>query len=573
MRGDSPSSRAAPRAATADEPPALQKLVQTAKALACGMIVVVDDSVPDIEHLRARLSDSETPPKIWTEISGGVEWPDDHDERWAAIQKAVDSLEFEKRRQVTTRLYGEFGWTANWDSLLTEALHDLTTEIKDFVVLSVGPREWEEHRPSLKAGEKTATAFSLNGRMIVLFDYNLSSIQGRHDGEGLELAKGFVMEAGASAYCAVVSQGFETQAAREAIRGNLKAIERDRLDLIPKSDLKSPKALASRLVGIHRAHAAAELRRIAVGAFKGAHEQTAVELDDIEVVPLLHVVFDRTLGEGVPEFDTMRRMYQIHWVGALDRVDLERAPFDAIVQELRSLSELDHPKPPFPKQAVELEYRERYQETEIVNRRHRTVGLGDVFELESPAGGASQRFVLVMQACDLAIRGNGTRQIPVATLLQLSPSDPKTHGFCLKYLGTANDKGQREPLYVRFRPPTFVPFEVLDCCVFSGNGEAVFKPGSPPPINVPQGTLALHAALDKHCKRVLEAAATDRDRASLVAAPGATSSVIGRVAEGEVSYRCKRVLRIRNHEAMRLLLEYTQYAGRLPEEMDMVGNR
>jgi hypothetical protein len=291
----------------------------------------------------------------------------------------------------------------------------------------------------------------------------------------------------------------------------------------------------------------------------------------------LHVVVDRSYIEGISEVETIKRLYAIKF---------ERAFADAGVQSglqplLESIREMKIDDDAIPPAVVELENEERYPDVTVANARHLPVKLGDVFDLASSQGGSWNRYVLVTQACDLAVRANGKRGVTHGVLLSVSKSKPTIEGasYVLRYARGKAPNGSRDHLYVRFRPPIFLPMFMLDFCVFSGDGTSRMASDATPPEQVTAGMKQRHEALRSQIAKILQhietgsdseqAAAGQLGRRSLIAPVGAVEGVAGRIEGNTVHYECKRTMRVSSRVATDLLAEYSHFTGRTAADMGM----
>jgi hypothetical protein len=575
------------------DPANLPALVATVTSLGCGTIVIVDDDVPDIEAIRADLIRRETPPKsLEVEIKRRGGWPIRSEERRDLLESIVDAMPFVSRREVTSALYAEAGKGAvDWESSLAEPLIELKAAVAGLEIVSVSPRDWEKHAPTFTDQADPSRDLPIKGTPFLLFDYDLSKVPGRRDDQGLALAKKLIAATkNHAAYCGVISQKFDNPQAAMRVRSTLIAADRDRLVLLSKNDLQNYATLANLLKLVYRAHSAAMLRELTREAIAIAHGNAMKELEDLEVAPLLHVVVDRSYVEGMSEFDTVKRLYLLKLSSALSRSEVETA-LQPLVESLQTMKLA---RSSIPRAVIDLEHEERYRDIAMVNRRHLPIDLGDVFRIGPPGGGKKRKYVLVTQACDLMVRSEGGRQVTHGVMLGVSESKPQiaSLGYPLRFAKNRAADGTRGDLYVRFRPPVYMPLFVLDLCVFSGSGQAMMRSDAEKPAAVPHSMKMLQetlrervAAIVGNAKPMPSPAASDDLVAAreskpadetplsrqLLVPPGSFEGVAGRTTGESVVYDCERMMRLAPNIASDLLAEYSHFTGRTAADMGMAG--
>jgi hypothetical protein len=561
------------------------ELLDTVRTLECGTIIVVDDNVPDVEAVRAEIVQRDAAPaSIAARVAELAGWPQSQESRWDLVERIVDAVPFDERRKLTGAIYAELGKeTTGWDSAFAEPLLELRETENAPSVISVSPREWIKHRPDAPAteGEPAGTRIPVTGKAVVLFDYDLSKVEGRRRDEGLKLARDVVTGSESHAiYCGVISQRFNDANFVAGVRQGFGAADRDRLVLVCRREMQDPASLAAQFRRVYRAHSALRLRQLAHDALTAAHNRAMAALADIDVAPLLHVVVDLSYVEGISEFDTIRRLYLVKFGRELDRTEL----FDRELQDLmRDIRSVPHEQPSIPSAVLDMENEERYAEIALVNRRHLPVELGDVFSIRAAPTASAKKFVLVTHPCDLMVRSGGNRptlggqkETTHGVLLPVSDdklNDP-TNGFELPYAKPKQD-GKRKSLYVRFRPPLYVPLYVLDLCVFDNEGRSTMKLNAVAPEAVPASIAALHGRLIERTKAVVQSA-TAPSPAVVEGSPielrvpeGAIPGISGRATADSIAYDCQRVMRLAPIVASRLLVEYSNYTGREAAAMDL----
>lgn len=565
------------------------KLVAALQNAGCTAVVIIDDSVPDIELVRGNLTASPVPPEALAGSASDLNpWPDDPDARWEWIQRAVDPRPFGERRIITTQIVREVTHTdPDWEGAFAEPLRELRDATNAFALSVVSPREWIAHGP--KFGDDgarlpaTGDSIPIDGVPVFLFDYDLS-LAGRRDNEGLKLASDYLSQSSRwKSYCGVISHHFNDDHAVAKLRESFTAEDRDRLVLLSREKMGDVTVLADAFTSVFRAHAAQSLRTLGRRALATAHEQAMASLADIEVAPLVHAVVDLSYVEGISEFETLRRLYLIKFNRALDETDADGSELQRAMKEIRRFK-LPSPETP-PKELIRLENHERYSDIGVVNRKRLPVALGDVFQLRPPGQAKLKKFVVVTHPCDLMVRPAGMREAlggqketTHAVLLPVSDSkiDDEGRGFPLRHANPDTDK----TLYVRFRPALYLSLFVLDLCAFAENGAASMQSDATAPDSLPESGRALFERVRQRVASIVQHASAPpapdtgtgaAGTIALVVPEGAFDGVIGRVEGNRLTYDCKRIMRLAPHVSYPLLLAYSHFAGRDAAAMSLAG--
>ena len=223
--------------------------------------------------------------------------------------------------------------------------------------------------------------------------------------------------------------------------------------------------------------------------------------------------------------------------------------------------------------AFEIQHAERYVTSDYLAERRMALANGDLFEITDPSG-ATSHWVLVAQACDLAIRSNGKRN-GSPTHLTVVPVEHKTnapkgaHVELLHYFPPDSDRA-----FVRLTMPAYVPTAILDLAAFSATGEAVWTRGvEMDAMRVAgwekratkvseqfEGALHDHDHLDDHSRR----------RISELSLPAVHDPEILPSVHGDaIRYPIRRVGRLRERQAEAVLQAFGLALSRTAEVHDL----
>jgi len=548
-------------------------------------IIVVDDDVPDVEAIKSRIQQLERIPACVADLSEKP-WPAGRADRVEFIRSIVDSLSFLERRTRTEAFYKELGLPHDWWSAISGSLADID-EIGEIAVLPVHPREWEVHMPSFPLTAVPPAEphrIPVTRELLVLFDNNLSNYRPAWKDGGLRLARELATAAGDSVLCGIISRAIQSGREYETAWTSLEPDERDRLVLIAKDTIdESPSDFAYRVARVALANEVVELRTQALAAIGSANAEAVLALGKLDIDALIHAVVRRPPEEGVGEFDTLIRLYSIHFTDAIARAGPNEDTLQRIVRNLRS--KLPVGGSSVPHKLREIRRREWLVDGPTINRRFAPVASGDIFEIRKPSEESARKFVLVMQPCDIQIRRTGRRDIQsagaetmIGTLLPVRAHDATSTapGFVIDYAELTATSVKN--WIVLFRPVLYVPFDVLDLCAYSASGRArLTAPDVQPaeatlPAPLPASLEARFRLLYARVRLIISAANEPVDGATLSSRPGVVTDVKGSIQGDTLSYECNRLGRLQPLVAAELLNAFTQFAGRVAREMDFARN-
>jgi hypothetical protein len=205
--------------------------------------------------------------------------------------------------------------------------------------------------------------------------------------------------------------------------------------------------------------------------------------------------FEAARTEGVFETDFAMRMPSTVMRKNLASALREPKFLDGPLKSLRDAAGIDvyFDGAKRPKQISSIEWEERFDDAEYLAKLALPVEVGDVFRMYDPYGsGADRYYVLLVQACDLTVRGDGRRS-----------NDPRSLGLTHVRRAAIDDDGKIRPIKanqaelgnlipgesgiwrVEFSRQLQVPALALDACVISGTGKSVIAVNADAPSSLP----------------------------------------------------------------------------------------
>lgn len=241
----------------------------------------------------------------------------------------------------------------------------------------------------------------------------------------------------------------------------------------------------------------ARLKDTAATALRQAHNEAHKRVLALGVYDFDEMVLRSSEVEGAWEADTLFRLFQIfHRDAARGEIQKPEVAerFNNDVADARHVSRQrvngeTHP----PERLYDLRHQELYLSGDLLNPFHVPLRSGDIFRVKW-LGRSPKHYILLAQPCDLAVRSNGRRNPPDATVSLLLVEKMKRHklrelrskytlkgvdflstnGLIRYYEEESSDVG-----VVRFKEPLTVRAAVLDLAVLSEDGSCTFTVENP----------------------------------------------------------------------------------------------
>ena len=458
-------------------------------------------------------------------------------------------------------------------SILSEVF-DGMTGVK-FMPLS--PLEWNSQSASLLADAPCA-------RTLFLFDQNMSK-QGGRDDEGAGIV-GAVLARGRAVrpLCGILTHTAapESQVSRWQELAEQAGVERDSFMVIPKSLLTDDlDEFTRQMKAAALAPGFKTLKALSTDILTDALVEAGKELAALTVLDFDHMVMRVARGEGVWEGQVLFRLHSHFHRIASERKARGSVQLAALLERIRDVSYI----PELPKSSASdavrrIRHEELYEPGDSINSAHLDIMTGDVFEVTGVGVGiGARRWMVASQACDLAIRPDGTRNISQVLLLEVlavSNSDLKRSRYLeMPYFAAG---GSGEKVAVDFLSATLAPAWALDTCVLDSAGHCGIRLSATVPTGLLPGWAERFQAVLKEAKRLhdqcdVSCVPDEESRKALLTrlAPSVAScgTIKGEVCGEEVRLPFNRIARLRLEVAMDVVRAYAGYIARMPQEVDL----
>lgn len=462
-------------------------------------------------------------------------------------------------------------------------LSEVFVGMKDIEFIALGPKEWSDQVDTLlTAADCSQTLF--------LFDQDMSKAAGRTN-EGSSIVGDVLKKyTDRPPLCGILTHTASTEdhverwgeLARDA------GLDRDQFMVIPKGLLTDDlQEFTRQMKAAVLAPSFRQLKEVSSNILSTSLDKANQELDDLTVLDFDHMVMRVAHGEGIWEGQVLFRLH-----GHFQRLEAEQQArnnthLSFLINKIRKVSDLPElGKSRASDVVLGIRHAELYEQGLNINRAHLDIATGDVFEATTMETQPPVRWLLVAQACDLAIRPNGERNVKQALLLQIVDfSNTKWNEvkklpryFGLDYF---DKEGGASKKAVDFISTSFVPCWMLDTCVLNESGEC----GICINTDIPEGLLpgwvvrfdqviaeakGLHERCDVSCVD------NEIDQQGLLnrLAPPVTSCGMLRVsvADKHVQIPLKRIKRLRLEPAMEVVRQFAAYMARTPHEVDLARN-
>ncbi|MEZ4370546.1 MAG: hypothetical protein R3B07_06965 [Polyangiaceae bacterium] len=289
---------------------------------------------------------------------------------------------------------------ATGDASLVSAFLELVPE--GVSCKTFGAEEWDAQKDTVLEADDGSTLF--------LFDDDLS-----RGGGGPKDGRRYLVEVlsrgdGVHRPCALLTHNVTTAADEDRVRTEIAdgvTTGGDALVVIAKSHLHSeaqdfPARLKVALLGTRFA----KLKSYLAEALKVAHVRALARVEELSVEDFESIVFNSSIAEGAWAPDTLLRIYSVGRERGARMHLRTNEDVHKLVSDVEPVLEMSlgvSPQKARASQAAALQRGELYEGADDVNSAFLPVGPGDLFQV------AGKPYVLVGQACDMAIRSTGLR--------------------------------------------------------------------------------------------------------------------------------------------------------------------
>jgi hypothetical protein len=462
------------------------------------------------------------------------------------------------------------------------------------------PQEWEE------ASKELFHNTSDGERILCLFDQDLSKAGGKYANTGRGSGIGLLEEASRNVqndkfvFC-IISSTFAKENEEEQWIGLSKSesislestlffpLSKDRLNIVPDFESGLKNALLN-----SRCHA---LKKTSRDVLSIAFQDAIEEFNHIRLNDFVHMIFRTSKEEGAIEADTMFRIQALIQRQKLKARMLSSEPnFSSIINKNVELANnlllLNPNTTSLPsKSSIDIRTLEFFDELIELNGLFSPTELGDIYERQT---GGKKKYILVGQACDLAVRKDGTRSNTNSViLLEIEEKSFESYQalekklsktiFKLQYYNTA--LGSDKVAYVKFNKQNIIKLSVLDLCALNSSGVSKIDFNST--TECPE---QLHSAWRKRynvlVKEFLDIKTSYEEKSSIINDVQAeiksllADALLPQMSfsdfkfatpyykDGIFDFGLKRIRRLRNPEATKLLNSFTRYMARDADDHD-----
>ncbi|MDA1049662.1 MAG: hypothetical protein O3C40_04160 [Planctomycetota bacterium] len=353
-------------------------------------------------------------------------------------------------------------------------LEDILGE-HDYQSLSL--QQWQSNKDDLLSEDSAKET-------LFLFDQDMSLGDGREN-EGIQIIASLLKsEDHTSIRCGLLSHTVPANDEHEtwvtlSTQHDLD-LHKDRFAVLAKAHLnKAPLAFAFRLKRLAISGRCAEMRDTVCNVVEQANEAARTKLGELNIYDFEQIVFQSSYMEGVWEPDTLIRLFNLFHSDEARRIAMSDEQLRKNADDVRKVVTLRFRPDDAPRSSsCAIRHLELYEDGSFLSSHHIPIELGDIFELRR--SGKKGEYVLVAQSCDLMVRSDGTRNGKELVLAELVKNKPQTDSVAFMEL-TFYEANTPDSVWVRFSKPKLILAEILDLCVLSENGVAVFAPTAEAP--------------------------------------------------------------------------------------------
>lgn len=327
-----------------------------------------------------------------------------------------------------------------------------------------------------------------------------------------------------------------------------------------------------------------------------AFKDVAKKLLEIPPEQLDEFVVERGFVEGMSELHVVERAITAQVSQMVRQVfasDPSVLVSTARLRTLRAVSLAGGAAPQLHQHLDGFRRMEVWESDELINKSFSPLACGDIFEtdaIELPAGGASRRFLLLGQPCDISLRGERDRDQDSALLIPLKKQDPAAAtGENKPKMRALQFKVDGEQWECDFRNATSARLAILDLASFREDGRVRFDAGQE--IDIPL-LAGLKKVIEERVKPAHAALTGQEPKPYLLQLCFRSNAPFNQVHHGvlespkqksfqgvnvdlpkRVTWRLRRAGRIRMPYAAALLRDYLSVQGRDAFDLDFTKER
>lgn len=557
------------------------------RRLAIAKVVCVDD-----EHASALTLDDilgwlesaspETIASVFPDFEGRTQ--QERDVRATMFRQWWESLEPAQREELASTARSSIQEEARADSPDVDymsVLSEVFEGMKEIVFVPLGPKEWADQGDALLAAPDC-------GQTLFLFDQDMSKANGRQN-EGSSIVGSVLAKyTDPRPLCGILTHTATTegQVERWEELATEAGLERDQFMVIPKALLTEDlQEFTRQMKSAVLAPSFRQLKEESSKILSASLDKAKQELGDLTVLDFDHMVMRVAHGEGIWEGQVLFRLH-----GHFHRLEAEQqarknTDLSSLISQIRKVSDIPELGKSVASNVVRgIRHAELYERGSSINEAHLDIATGDVFEAKIVDGQSQTRWLLTTQACDLAMRPNGERNVKQALLLRVvefsktqweKEAKKQQRYMGLDYFDKETGASKKA---VDFLSMSFAPCWMLDSCVLNDNGECGIRLNT----DMPEGLLpawtvrfdqviAKAKELHNRCDVSFAIAETNRQELLDRLAPPVTScgTVRVRIIDHHIHIPLRRIMRLRMEPVMEVVRQFAAYMSRTPHEVDL----
>lgn len=438
---------------------------------------------------------------------------------------------------------------------------------------------WEQEKAAVLASSEP---------VLVLFDRDFSR-EGKPDDAGEALLIEAIGSGNDNLYCGMLTHRATSDQAEAdlvtkiAERGGCDVVE---IVVIAKQTvIDEPEKFPAKLKGALLARPLHRLRDKLTSGYLEAATKAVETVKSLDAFTLSQLVAAADY-EGSHGAHNIVRVAATGLRSAVQRMLWTDPAVSDLLREVREVHRAGEPRNPLaPTDITKLRREDRYLDSAFLAELHLPLEPGDIFEKVDTRvllRGAKQRdpgkrYILLMQACDIAVRNTGRRlgsplTLTLARLKKVNKK--KVHSFDHR-LEWYDDVDEGEVWCVQVWERVQIPVRALEACVFANNGGAVTTKGQNAPIGLTPGWAKRFTdmqdwtvqQLDTY-GRLVDGQTTDEVKKMITQhLCGTTDQVVDINAEidptgGKIAFGLRRIGRASNDDARLILANAGNYTAR-----------
>lgn len=350
---------------------------------------------------------------------------------------------------------------------------------------------WEQEKAAVLASDEP---------VLVLFDRDFSR-EGHRTDAGEQLLTEAISVGNENVYCGMLThsatsdQAENELVARIAERGGRAMVE---IVVISKQTvIDKPASFPAKLKGALLARPLHQLRDTLTTGYLAAAHEAVDDVTSLDAYTLSELVAAAD-EEGAHGSHNIVRVAATRLRASVQRSMWTDTTISDLLHEIRTVHKAGRPRNPLPRADITaLRRADRYLDGKFLAELHLPLEPGDIFEKVDPAvmlRGATQkapgkRYIVLMQACDIAVRANGHRlgdplTLTLARLKKVKENKVRSFDHRLEWYDEA---GEGEVWCVQLLERVPIPARALEACVFGADGYGIVDPSHQRPPGLTPG--------------------------------------------------------------------------------------